>query len=273
MQARPAGSPQATYSVGLSARDWCPPGHLACPELPRCLSASDRRIPAFTGGYGTLVRQGGWSGPRSWTRNAVRGRRSGTFTGPVRADAGPYVFRRGCAGPASRRCARRGCRWRLARSASPRLLLGKPDQRLPGWQLVVQLAGLSWPELLVVGVGDQHRAGDLPDHVVGQRVRAGRGEELVSRRSTVRAHPERHLSRVERESATPDPCPCRTSTAPPCRSSSPGNTGSPEHGRGPSLAPGSRQPVRGGTPLIDPGLRLAVADPLTVARTSPTSAA
>jgi len=32
--------------------------------------------------------------------------------------------------------------------------LGEPDQLLPGWQLVVQLAGLSWPELLVVGIGD-----------------------------------------------------------------------------------------------------------------------
>ena len=54
--------------------------------------------------------------------------------------------------------------------------LGEPDQRLSGWQLVAQPTGLSWPELLIVGVGDQHRADDLPDHLVGQRVRAGRGE-------------------------------------------------------------------------------------------------
>jgi hypothetical protein len=47
---------------------------------------------------------------------------AGRLPGPVRANADPYVFRRGCADPASRRCARRGWHWRLARSASPRLL-------------------------------------------------------------------------------------------------------------------------------------------------------
>ena len=106
----------------------------------------------------------------------VRGRRSGRLPGPVRANAGPYVFRRDVLiQPVEDALAADAIGgWLAVRVRA--FFLGEPDQRLPGWQLVVQPTGLSWPELLIVGVGDQDRAGDLPDHLVGQRVRAGRGE-------------------------------------------------------------------------------------------------
>ena len=38
--------------------------------------------------------------------------------------------------------------------------LGEPDQRLPGWQLVVQPTGLSWPELLTAPKLGHRRSGE-----------------------------------------------------------------------------------------------------------------
>jgi hypothetical protein len=59
-------------------------------------------------------------------------------------------------------------------------LLGEPDQHLAGWQLVVQPLGLSWPELLIVGVGDQHRAwAAYPDEVDAEITAADAAEEAA----------------------------------------------------------------------------------------------
>jgi len=43
----------------------------------------------------------------------------------------PHPVSRGCAGPAGRRCAHRGCLWRLARSASPRPVPRRSRTRQP----------------------------------------------------------------------------------------------------------------------------------------------
>src|SRR5688572_16935761 len=69
------------------------------------------------------------------------------------------------------------------------LVSGEPHERLGAGQQVVQPAGLSRPELLVVGVGDQHRTGDPPDDVLGERVGPGGGVEVERRGGAVGPHP------------------------------------------------------------------------------------